>query len=95
MLRNDAVRLCLENNFNTGFFEGSDNNCVIDAYELKVILHLILFLFRNKTIYAVFYFFIFVKEGGGGVWGGMHFYKENNVLFFLKFELSGQTGAHS
>ncbi|GMY15207.1 dual specificity protein phosphatase PHS1 isoform X1 [Fagus crenata] len=36
MLRNDAVRVCLENNFNTGFFEGSDNNSVVDAYELKV-----------------------------------------------------------
>lgn len=38
MLRNDAVKLCQENNFNTGFFEGSDNNCVVDAYELKVII---------------------------------------------------------
>ena len=37
MLKNDAVKLCLENNFNTGFFEGSDNNSVVDAYELKVI----------------------------------------------------------
>lgn len=36
MLKNDAVKLCQENNFNTGFFEGSDNYCVIDAYELKV-----------------------------------------------------------
>ena len=36
MLKNDAIKLCQENNFNTGFFEGSDNNCVIDAYELKV-----------------------------------------------------------
>lgn len=33
MLRNDAVKLCQENNFNTGFFEGSDG--VVDAYELK------------------------------------------------------------
>lgn len=38
MLKNDAVKLCQENNFNTGFFEGSDSNCVVDAYELKVIL---------------------------------------------------------
>lgn len=38
MLRNDAVKLCQENNFNTGFFEGSDNNCVVDAYELKVMI---------------------------------------------------------
>ncbi|KAF7135075.1 hypothetical protein RHSIM_Rhsim08G0195900 [Rhododendron simsii] len=42
MLRNDAVKLCQENNFNTGFFEGSDNNCVVDAYELKVRLEHIL-----------------------------------------------------
>ncbi|KAH9770217.1 Dual specificity protein phosphatase PHS1 [Citrus sinensis] len=34
MLRNDAVKLCQENNFNTGFFEGSDG--VVDAYELKI-----------------------------------------------------------
>lgn len=37
MLKNEAVKLCQENNFNTGFFEGSDNNSVIDAYELKVL----------------------------------------------------------
>ena len=36
MLKNDAVKLCQENNFNSGFFEGSDNNTVVDAYELKV-----------------------------------------------------------
>ncbi|XP_074316515.1 dual specificity protein phosphatase PHS1 [Silene latifolia] len=36
MLRNDVVKLCQENNFNTGFFEGSDHNTVVDAYELKV-----------------------------------------------------------
>lgn len=36
-LKNEAVKLCQDNNFNTGFFEGSDNNCVIDAYEMKVI----------------------------------------------------------
>ncbi|PSR89420.1 Dual specificity protein like [Actinidia chinensis var. chinensis] len=42
MLRNDAVKLCQENNFNTGFFEGSDNNSVVDAYELKVRLEHIL-----------------------------------------------------
>ncbi|KDO51295.1 hypothetical protein CISIN_1g038745mg, partial [Citrus sinensis] len=40
MLRNDAVKLCQENNFNTGFFEGSDG--VVDAYELKVRLEHIL-----------------------------------------------------
>ncbi|KAJ9140104.1 hypothetical protein P3X46_030786 [Hevea brasiliensis] len=42
MLRNDAIKLCQENNFNTGFFEGNDNNCVVDAYELKVRLEHIL-----------------------------------------------------
>lgn len=42
MLKNDAVKLCQENNFNTGFFEGSDNNSVVDAYELKVRLEHIL-----------------------------------------------------
>ncbi|XP_027125507.1 dual specificity protein phosphatase PHS1 [Coffea eugenioides] len=42
MLRNDTIKLCQENNFNTGFFEGSDTNCVVDAYELKVRLEHIL-----------------------------------------------------
>lgn len=42
MLRTDAIRLCQENNFNTGFFEGSDNNIAVDAYELKVRLEHIL-----------------------------------------------------
>ncbi|KAL3512108.1 hypothetical protein ACH5RR_024825 [Cinchona calisaya] len=42
MLRSDAVKLCQENNFNTGFFEGNDSNCVVDAYELKVRLEHIL-----------------------------------------------------
>lgn len=42
MLKNDAIKLCHENNFNTGFFEGSDSNCVVDAYELKVRLEHIL-----------------------------------------------------
>lgn len=37
MLRSDVVKLCQENNFNSGFFAGTDNNTVIDAYELKVI----------------------------------------------------------
>lgn len=41
MLKNDAVKLCQENNFNSGFFEGSDNNSAVDAYELKVIFTLI------------------------------------------------------
>ncbi|XP_057420318.1 dual specificity protein phosphatase PHS1-like [Lotus japonicus] len=42
MLKNDAVKLCQENNFNSGFFEGSDNNSAVDAYELKVRLEHIL-----------------------------------------------------
>ncbi|KAK4488935.1 hypothetical protein RD792_004725 [Penstemon davidsonii] len=42
MLKNDAIKLCQENNFNTGFFEGSDSNCVVDSYELKVRLEHIL-----------------------------------------------------
>lgn len=37
-LRNEVMKLCQENGFNTGFFEGSDNNSCIDAYELKVII---------------------------------------------------------
>lgn len=37
MLRTDVVKLCQEDNFNTGFFEGNDNNITVDAYELKVI----------------------------------------------------------
>ncbi|KAM0861431.1 hypothetical protein ACQ4PT_045892 [Festuca glaucescens] len=36
MLRTDVVKLCQENNFNTGFFEGIDNSVAVDAYELKV-----------------------------------------------------------
>ncbi|KAK2974199.1 hypothetical protein RJ640_021490 [Escallonia rubra] len=38
VLKNDAVKLCRENNFN----RGSDTNCVVDAYELKVRLEHIL-----------------------------------------------------
>lgn len=37
MVRTEVVKLCQENNFNTGFFEGSDNSVAVDAYELKVI----------------------------------------------------------
>lgn len=51
MLRNDAVKLCQENNFNTGFFEGSDG--VVDAYELKVIL-------RSHKLQLMYYIFVFV-----------------------------------
>nr|DAD30435.1 TPA_asm: hypothetical protein HUJ06_009286 [Nelumbo nucifera] len=42
MLKSDAVKLCQENNFITGFFEGNDTNSVVDAYELKVRLEHIL-----------------------------------------------------
>ncbi|XP_015937776.1 dual specificity protein phosphatase PHS1 [Arachis duranensis] len=42
MLKNDVIKLCQDNNFNTGFFEGSDDNFVIDAYELKIRLEHIL-----------------------------------------------------
>ncbi|URD92821.1 Actin-fragmin kinase, catalytic [Musa troglodytarum] len=42
LLRADVVKFCQEKNFNTGFFEGSDNNIVVDAYELKVRLEHIL-----------------------------------------------------
>nr|XP_010921613.1 dual specificity protein phosphatase PHS1 [Elaeis guineensis] len=42
MLREDVVKPCQENNFNTGFFEGSDHNIVVDAYEFKVRLEHIL-----------------------------------------------------
>ncbi|KAI4969357.1 hypothetical protein ZWY2020_000271 [Hordeum vulgare] len=36
VLRTDVVKLCHDNNFNTGFFEGIDNSVAVDAYELKV-----------------------------------------------------------
>ncbi|XP_074592136.1 dual specificity protein phosphatase PHS1-like [Curcuma longa] len=42
LLRTDVVKFCQEKNFNTGFFEGNDNNIVVDAYELKVRLEHIL-----------------------------------------------------
>ncbi|KAG8045397.1 hypothetical protein GUJ93_ZPchr0008g14134 [Zizania palustris] len=42
MLRTDVVRLCQDNNFNTGFFEGTDNSIAVDAYELKVRLEHVL-----------------------------------------------------
>lgn len=42
MLKSDAIKICQDNNFNTGFFECSDYNSVIDAYELKVYSTLIL-----------------------------------------------------
>ena len=36
LLKNEAVKLCQENNFNSGFFEGNESNAVVDALELKV-----------------------------------------------------------
>lgn len=37
MLKTDVIKFCQENNFTTGFFEGSDSTSVVDAYELKVV----------------------------------------------------------
>lgn len=37
ILRTEVVKLCQENNFSSGFFEGNDTNGLVDAYELKVI----------------------------------------------------------
>ncbi|KAJ3702094.1 hypothetical protein LUZ61_005799 [Rhynchospora tenuis] len=42
MLRNDVVKLCQDNDFNTGFFECTESPSAIDAYELKVRLEHIL-----------------------------------------------------
>ncbi|EEC70590.1 hypothetical protein OsI_01805 [Oryza sativa Indica Group] len=42
MLRTEVVKLCQDNSFNTGFFEGIDNSIAVDAYELKVRLEHIL-----------------------------------------------------
>ncbi|KAL9265403.1 Dual specificity protein phosphatase PHS1-like protein [Drosera capensis] len=42
MLRNEAVKMCQEKKFHCAFFEGSDTNSVVDAYELKVRLEYIL-----------------------------------------------------
>uniref|UniRef100_A0A0D9V0M5 Uncharacterized protein n=1 Tax=Leersia perrieri TaxID=77586 RepID=A0A0D9V0M5_9ORYZ len=41
-LRTDVMKLCQDNSFNTGFFEGIDNSIAVDAYELKVRLEHIL-----------------------------------------------------
>ncbi|CAD6238668.1 unnamed protein product [Miscanthus lutarioriparius] len=35
-LKNDVIKFCQENNFHSGFFDGTENNMVADAYELKV-----------------------------------------------------------
>ncbi|KAJ1283713.1 hypothetical protein BS78_03G147900 [Paspalum vaginatum] len=42
MLRTEVIKLCLDNSFNTGFFEGTENSTAVDAYELKVRLEHIL-----------------------------------------------------
>lgn len=42
MLKTDVIKFCQENNFTTGFFEGSNSTSVVDAYELKVRLEHIL-----------------------------------------------------
>ncbi|KAL4584691.1 hypothetical protein LXL04_009299 [Taraxacum kok-saghyz] len=42
LLKAEAVKLCQENNFTSGFFEGSESNSVVDAYELKLRLEHIL-----------------------------------------------------
>ncbi|XP_047340765.1 dual specificity protein phosphatase PHS1-like [Impatiens glandulifera] len=42
LLRNEVIKLCHENNFNSGFFEGNDHCSIVDAYELKVRLEHIL-----------------------------------------------------
>lgn len=49
MLKSDAIKMCQENNFNTGFFEGSDSNYVVDAYELKVPIFYSACLLRHLT----------------------------------------------
>jgi len=35
-LKNDVIKFCQDNNFHSGFFDGTENNMVADAYELKV-----------------------------------------------------------
>lgn len=40
LLRTDIIKVCQENNFNSGFFEGNDVNIVVDAYEFKVFLNI-------------------------------------------------------
>ncbi|KAI7752330.1 hypothetical protein M8C21_014817, partial [Ambrosia artemisiifolia] len=42
LLKNEAVKLCQENNFNSGFFESNESNSVVDAYELKLRLEHVL-----------------------------------------------------
>ncbi|KAL6850044.1 hypothetical protein ACP4OV_020671 [Aristida adscensionis] len=35
-LKTDVIKFCQENNFHSGFFDGTETNMVADAYELKV-----------------------------------------------------------
>jgi len=35
-LKTDVIKFCQENNFHSGFFDGTENNMAADAYELKV-----------------------------------------------------------
>lgn len=72
MLRNDAVRICQENNFNTGFFEGGDNNSVVDAYELKVMICSFFISMRKWNSLGLF-LVCFI----------MHFYK-GSIFHFLE-----------
>ncbi|KAJ3676121.1 hypothetical protein LUZ60_003533 [Juncus effusus] len=41
-IKADVIKFCQENNFNTGFFDGSDSNIALYAYELKIRLEHIL-----------------------------------------------------
>jgi len=79
MLRNDVVKLCQENNFNTGFFEGNDTYTVVDAYELKV--HKSLFWGGGLVPENLF------KIGGDNSYGSKR--------GFFVYVLAGQTGAYS
>lgn len=35
-LKTEVIGFCQENNFHSGFFDGTESNMVADAYELKV-----------------------------------------------------------
>ena len=54
MLRTDVVKLCEENNFITGFFEGNDNNIAVDAYELKVMCFYVHSNWQNLRLLVLF-----------------------------------------
>ncbi|XP_076891154.1 dual specificity protein phosphatase PHS1-like [Bidens hawaiensis] len=42
LLKREAIKLCQENNFISGYFESTESNYVVDAYELKLRLEHIL-----------------------------------------------------